>query len=277
VIRILIQHVEKKQNFITILLMCAAFSALAFSQASAYERIVVLYPAVSPVLAELGASDRVVGTTRNDHLFKDVVKVGSHLRPNIELLNALNPDLVIAGSKRAFPDEMKERVKADIFYYNPATLDDILGKIRSIGSMLGRDQAAEQLITTLRDKLSAIRPLKREPAVIYEVMSEPLKVAGSRSIVTSIISTAGGRNLVDVHKKHVSVSVEKILELQPDFYLYQVGPMNRNPVPPGERSFFRSLKSRFIRLDELEFARPGINAFDAAVELNRIFQGVKDE
>jgi iron complex transport system substrate-binding protein len=53
--------------------------------------------------------------------------------------------------------------------------------------------------------------------------------------------------------------------------------MNRNPVPPGERSFFRSLKSRFIRLDELEFARPGINAFDAAVELNRIFQGVKDE
>jgi iron complex transport system substrate-binding protein len=267
----------EKLNIFKILFLCSVFCLSAFSQAIAYDRIVVLYPAVSPVLVELGASDKVVGTTRNDHVFKGVVKVGSHLRPNIELLNALSPDLIIAGSRRAFPEEMKERVRADIFYYDPATLDEILAKIERIGIMLKREDEAERLIAGLRKKLSGIKPLNSQPSVIYEVMAEPLKVAGKRSIVTSIVRTAGGRNLVSVNKKHVSVSAEKIIKLQPDFYIFQVGPMNKNPLPPEERPFYRSLRSRFIRVNELEFARPGINAFDAAVKLNRIFQGVTHE
>jgi len=245
--------------------------------ASAYEKIIVLYPAVSPMLIELGVSDRVVGTTRSDHAIKDIVQVGSHLRPNIELMNALDPDLIIAGSRRAFPVNMKERVKADIFYYDPATLDEIQVKIKKIGAMLGREDKAEALVARLKSRLSEITPLPHQPSVIYEVMAEPLRVAGNRSIVTSIVSAAGGKNLVSIDKKHAVISTEKVLKLEPDFYIYQVGPMNKNPEPPGERPFYRSLKSKYIRINELEFARPGINAFDAAVKLNRIFLGAGDE
>ncbi|GBE40984.1 MAG TPA: iron ABC transporter substrate-binding protein [Nitrospirae bacterium] len=248
-----------------------------FSPALAYEKIVVLYPAVSPILIELGALDMIVGTTRSDHAVKGVVKVGSHLRPNIELLNALAPDLIIAGSRRAFPYEMKERVKADIFYYDPATLDDILVKIKKIGAMLERKDKAENLVARLKKRLSEISSLPRQPSVIYEVMAEPLRVAGKKSILTSIISAAGGNNLVSINKKHAVISTEKVLKLTPDFYVYQVGPMNKNPVPPEERPFYKSLKSKFIRINELEFARPGINAFDAAVKLNIIFKGAAHE
>ncbi|HDH12806.1 MAG TPA: iron ABC transporter substrate-binding protein [Nitrospirae bacterium] len=262
---------------VKIMLVGTTLCLMAFSPAQAYEKIVVLYPAVSPILIELGASDMVVGTTRTDHAVKDAVKVGSHLRPNIELLNALAPDLIIAGSRRAFPEEMKERVKADIFYYDPATLDDILVKIEEIGAMLERKDKAEDLIARLKKRLAEISPLPTEPSVIYEVMAEPLRVAGKKSILTSIISAAGGKNLVSINRKHAVISTEKVLKLEPDFYIYQVGPMNKNPVPPEERPFYKSLKSKFIRINELAFARPGINAFDAAVELNRIFQGAAHE
>ncbi|NOZ69448.1 MAG: ABC transporter substrate-binding protein [Deferribacteres bacterium] len=257
-----------------IIICLTAFPA---SGAWAYKRIVVLYPAVSPILIEIGALDMIVGTTRSDHAVKNAVRVGSHLRPNIELLNALDPDLIIAGSQRAFPKEMKQRVKADIFYYNPVTLDEILVKIRKIGDMLERRDRAEKLILRLKKRLEDIRPLTTEPSVIYEVMAEPLRVAGEKSIVTSIVSAAGGRNLVKIDRKHAVISTEKVLQLRPDFYIYQVGPMNKNPVPPGERPFYKSLKAEFIKVDELEFARPGINAFDAAVRLNRIFRGAGHE
>ncbi len=260
---------------VKLLLTGITLCLIAFPASSAwsYKRIAVLYPAVSPILIELGARDMIVGTTRSDHAVKNTVKVGSHLRPNIELLNALAPDLIIAGSQRAFPEEMKQRVKADIFYYNPVTLDEILVKIRKIGGMLGKRERAEKLILRLKKRLADIRPLPTEPTVIYEVMAEPLRVAGEKSIVTSIVRAAGGRNIVKIDRKHAVISTEKVLQLRPDFYIYQVGPMNKKPVPPGERPFYKSLKAKFIKVDELEFARPGINAFDAAVHLNRIFRG----
>lgn len=47
--------------------------------------------------------------------------------------------------------------------------------------------------------------------------------------------------------------------------------MNKNPRPPLERDYFKPLKCRVLKVNEIEFARPGINVFDAAVKLNRLF------
>ena len=244
------------------------------SNAQAYQRIVVLYAAASPVLKELGVSDRVVGVTRTDHTFKGVRSVGSHLRPNMELLKALKPDLIVAGSKRAFPEEISKRLRTDVFYYDPRSLEDILFKIKALGKLLKRQKRAEELIKRLKGKLEEVKPLKSKPTVVYEIMERPLKVAGSKSIINSIIAHAGGENLVKVKKKHVLISPERVISLNPDVYIYQVGPMNKKPTTPSERPYYKSLRAKVIKVDEYEFARPGINAFQAVVDLNRIFMEV---
>ncbi len=242
--------------------------------AVAYERIVVLYASASPIIRELGAGGRVVGVTRTDHTFKGAKPVGSHLRPNIELIKSLQPDLIVAGSKRAFPDELKKAIGVDVFHYDPRTLDEIITRILQLGKTLGKDREAEALVGRLNAKLKRIKPVKKRPRVIYEVMYRPLKVAGAKSIVASIIERAGGMNIVGTEKKHVTISPERILKDPPDIYIYQVGPMNKNPIPPRERSYFHGLKSRFFKVDEYEFARPGLNVFDAVIELNGIFREV---
>ncbi len=260
--------------FITVLVLLAPlFSLKAPRAADAYDRVVVLYAAASPIIKELGAGNRVVGITRTDHVFSDAVKVGSHLKPNIEMINALRPDLIVAGSKRAFPREMAERVRADVFYYDPRTLEEILRKVADLGRLLGNEEKAAALAGRLRRKLASVRPLPSRPTVVYEISAKSLRVAGARSIITSIIEAAGGENAVKVDKKHVLLSPERVLELNPDFYVYQVGPMNKNPEPPLKRPFFRSLRSKVVEVPEFEFARPGINAFDAVVDLNKIFNG----
>ncbi|MBX6423699.1 ABC transporter substrate-binding protein [Thermosulfurimonas sp. F29] len=235
-------------------------------------RIVVLYPAASPVLRALGVPDgEVVGVTRHDRTYPRAVRVGSHLRPNLELIRALRPDLLVVGSRRAFPEEAARRFKARIFRYDPRTLEEILARIEALGEVLGRRREAEDLVASLRKKLAEVKPLPRPVTVVYEVSATPLKVAGSRSIVNDIIRVAGGRNLVAVPRKHVLISPERILALAPEVYIYQVGPMNRNPLPPKRRPYFRALKSRVLRVRELEFARPGLNAFSATIKLNRFF------
>ena len=235
-------------------------------------RIVVLYPAASPILRALGIPDReVVGVTRHDRVYPGAIKVGSHLRPNLELIRALAPDLLIVGSRRAFPEETARKFSARIFRYDPRTLQEILTNIKALGEILGRRQAAEALVEKLSAILSRIKPLPRPVTVIYEVSATPLKVAGARSIVNDLIRMAGGRNLVTVPRKHVLISPEKVLALAPEVYIYQVGPMNRHPIPPKKRPYFRGLRSRILRVEELEFARPGLNAFSAALKLNHMF------
>ena len=258
----------KKLFLSTLLCLFLATNALAL-------RIVVLYAAASPILKSLGISPKeVVGVTRTDHTFPSAVKVGSHLHPNIELVKALHPDLIIAGSKRAFPPELEKRLGIKVFRYDPSTLKGILKKIKELGEVLHRKKAAARLISQLESYLRKVKKLPYTPGVVYEVMSNPLLVAGTKSIVNDIIEKAGGKNLITVPRKHIAVSPEKVLALNPDFYIYQVGPMNRHPIPPKQRPYFKDLKAVVIRVKEKDFARPGLNAFKAVVKLNRIFYQV---
>ena len=236
------------------------------------ERIVVLYAAASPVLKALGVREEVVGTTRNDPYFPRAIKVGSHLRPNVELIKALKPTFIIAGSPRTFPPRLKKEFEGQVFFYDPRTLSQILEKIETLGKRLGREEEAEKLVRNLKSKLQEIHPLPCRPKVIFEVMERPLRVAGQRNIITDIIQVAGGLNPVNVPRKHVLISPEKILFLSPDLYLYQVGPMNKNPLPPSKRAYFSGLKAKVIRVKEFEFSRPGPNAFEATLKLNRILK-----
>ncbi len=265
---------KRDRRIIRVFLLCMVLALAVIGNAHAYDRIVVLYAAASPVIKELGAGERVVGVTRTDRVFQDVTRVGSHLRPNIELLKALRPDLIVAGSRRAFPESFSRELGIDVFYFDPRTLDEILVKIRKLGKILDRSDEAERIARSLKGKLGSLEPLRYRPTVLYEISARPLKVAGNRSIITSIIERAGGVNPVKVEKKHVLISPEKVLEMAPDLYIYQVGPMNKNPEDPKKREFFHSLKSRVVRVDEYEFARPGLNAFDAVLELHRILKEV---
>jgi iron complex transport system substrate-binding protein len=147
----------------------------------------------------------------------------------------------------------------------------ILQKITELGKILNRQSQASKINERLKAQLSMILPIEKKITVIYEVTENPLRAAGSESIESSIIEAAGGINLIKIEKKNATISIEQALQLNPDFYIYQVGPMNKNPQKPKERYQYKTLKSKFIKVDEFEFARPGINSFDAAVKLNKIF------
>ncbi|RME64627.1 MAG: iron ABC transporter substrate-binding protein, partial [Nitrospirae bacterium] len=242
------------------------------SKGLCYERVVVLYAPASGIIKALGAGDKVVGRTRTDETFPKAVNVGSHLRPNIELIKALRPDLIVAGSKRAFPEELEKRLNTKVYRYDPRNIEDLLQCILDLGKLLDRQAKAESLVREFRERLTKLMPLKRPVRVIYEVSQSPLKVAGQRSIVTAIIEKAGGVNQVKVNRKHVIISPEEILKLNPDLYIYQEGPMNRNPIPPRERPYFSALKAKTLKVDEKEFARPGLNVIDAILRLNRLFK-----
>ncbi len=246
-------------------------TAFSICQVQAGQRVIVLNSAVSTILKEMDLSSRIVGVTFKEEVFNHATRVGSHLNPNTELIKALQPDLIIAGSKRAFPDGLKDRLGVPLFRYDPHDLHEILVSVRKLGEIFEKTAESQKIITRLQHQLASISQPRKKQTVVFEISQRPLKVAGQQNIVTDIIRAAGGINIIKVDRKHVLLSPEKVLALKPDVYIFQNGPMNKNPVHPLKRSFFKTLKSRIVEVDQLKYTRPGLNAFEAVITLNKLF------
>jgi iron complex transport system substrate-binding protein len=238
----------------------------------AAQRIVVLAPAAADIIEKLDAAALVVGKTRSVAEFPQATKVGSHIRPNLEIITSLQPDLLVVSSNKFFSREMAGAVKAQVFYYNPNSLAEILEQTRQLGMLIDRQQQALQLIETQRQKLRRVQPLSRKPRVLYEITEAPLTIAGSENILADIIASAGGELVSGGERKLLRFNPEAVLALQPEIYLWQVGPMNQNPAPPAERGHYALLKADYRQVDQLQYSRANTHSFDSVLELNSYFK-----
>lgn len=240
--------------------MCLSVSALAA------ERVIVLAPAAADVLARLDAGGSVVGVTNSVSEFPGAAKVGTHLHPGVEKIASLKPDLIIANSR--FNPELAERMGAELFVYEPRTLDEIIKNVRLLAGRLGRDEQGEALAAELQAVLDGLTMPQNPPTALYETRSTPVAVAKRNSVIKDLLERAGMKYVYEGTAG--VVSVEYLLVNQPEYYIYQDGPMNRNPEPPRERRGWHRLKSCVWKVDEFDFARPNTRLFETVRTLNDV-------
>jgi iron complex transport system substrate-binding protein len=248
---------------------------LLLAEPALARRIVLLAPAAGDILLELGLADQVVGKTRSLEEFPRALKVGSHVKPNVELIKGLQPDLLIISSNRFFSEQMKATIEAEVFVYDPQSLADILKQTLALGDRTGRRTKAAELTSKLREKLHGLEPPAQKPKVIYEISALPLSVAGQDNIITDIIRAAGGEALDFGPGKIIKIGSEAVIAAHPDLYIYQVGPMNRNPPSPEDRGDYRLLDCGFLKVDQLQWSRANTTSFDRVLELNAILANRK--
>lgn len=249
---------------------------------AAPQRAVSLYGAFTETVAALGGAGAFVARTKNDDTVPEVAKlpsVGTGLRPNVEYLLALRPDLVLSRSGKAASEALTAlrtrglRVAA----FDPSGLDELYSTVDRLGALWDRQDAARALVDRIRAGIASVERKSaaggRRLRVVYEIRSEPLTVAGTGGLVDELIRAAGAENAVASPKKLLSFDPEALLRLDPDAYLVQQGPMNPNPVPPAKRPLFQTLRAvregRVLVIDEELFARPSPRVAEAAERLSR--------
>ncbi len=250
--------------------MTAAIILCLSIDARATGRVVVLAPAAADILYRIGAADSVVGVTNNVAEFPEAAKVGTHLTPAVETIASLRPTLVITAP--GFDGDTVRRMGAEQFVYAPETLREIIEDVRILANKIGKEAEGETLAASLEKVLNELRPVAGErPTVLYETRSTPLGLARNNTIMVDILETAGLRHAWP--ETGGTVSAEYLLGNSPDYYIYQEGPMNRNPVPPRERPGWGGLRACTWKVDEFAFARPNTRVFDTVRDLNAILTG----
>jgi len=230
------------------------------------------------VLVALGLGPQVVARTKGDDCLKGLPTVGTHLQPNVEMILALRPDLVVQGGVPKGLPALK-RLEAEglvVAMFAPRDFHGLFSVIKRLGILTGQSPAAAALIGSMQEKLAAVARRvagRRPPRVFFEVRYHNLLAAGRGSLVHDIITRAGGENILTTPQKLISFSLEALIQADPEVYVIQQGPMNRSPEDIYARPHFQELQAvrqgRVLMVEESLFSRPGPRAANAVEQLSQ--------
>ena len=250
------------------------------------KRIVALYGAFNEILSGMGLTDRIVARTEADDKPAAIAAlpvIGTHMRPNLERVLAVGPDLVLQTAGRGEAEQAaanlaKLGVPVAVFAIND--FKELSAAITRLGVLTGAEAQTEALDASLKKRLDAVAaniPQGKRPTVFFEARSGNLLAAGKGSMVDAVITAAGGENAVTVEKKLARLTDEELLRLAPDVCLTQRGPMNAEARPVSDRPEYATLpcvkSGRAFVVDEALFSRPGPGSVDAVETLAVILAG----
>ncbi len=189
-------------------------------------RIVSTAPSNTEILLALGLRGRLVGVTsfyRQPERVKDVVRIGGYTNPSASKIISLDPDIVFAarGNSKDVLRQLR-RHGLTVFTLDTRTVADLLEDIEKVGGLAGVGERAERVVRGMDSQISAVRarvsslPEERKPRVFWVAQEEPLRTAGSGSLVDELIKAAGGTNVArDEARPWPSFSMEKLVLCDP--------------------------------------------------------------
>jgi iron complex transport system substrate-binding protein len=202
--------------------------ALASTLAAQPSRIVSTAPSITETLFALGLGDRVVGVSTYCHYPPEAAsrpRIGTYLRPNVEAIVALRPDLVILQSLPNGAGPQLARMKLNVLEVDHGNLEYTFTAIQSIGNASGVGPRAAKLVMEMRSRLDAIRRRTASAprrSLVFIVGRTPGRIdgliaVGKGSYLNELIEIAGGVNaLAGTPLPYPKISLEALLGMNPD-------------------------------------------------------------
>jgi ABC-type Fe3+-hydroxamate transport system substrate-binding protein len=241
-------------------------------------RLVCLMPNVVDDVYALGVGSDVIAVpdfTKYPSEAKTKPSIGLPLSPSIETIVSLHPDLVLANSElncMSTVDQL-EKLGYPVFVVNPHGVEGIYKSIQSLGKALNREEAAETLVRTLREREARVRQRAQGRSsinVLMLVWYDPIVTAGKDAYITELIQMAGGHSVAaDIPEEWPQVNLEFVLARAPDALLIVRGSkvsLGAIRTRPGWLSVPAIKNNRIYFVDDrIEYPSPV--AFDALEDL----------
>lgn len=192
-------------------------------------RIIANAPSNVEVVCALGATDRLVGVSAYatyPPTIKDLPKVGGLDDPDLERIVALKPDLLLQRGHNPHVTELCARHGIRLYVDRTDSLATLYGTIADIGGMIGREEAAQELATSIREHLERVarEAPPRRPRVLLALRSRdrltPLTTVGKPSYLHEVIEIAGGTNVFgDMEVPYPEITLEDVIARAPDIII----------------------------------------------------------
>jgi iron complex transport system substrate-binding protein len=249
--------------------------------ASPARRIVSLSAGTTEVFFAIGAGGQLVGTDRFSDFpaeARTLPKV-EYSNPSAEAITALQPDLVVAaGRQRALVPVLAQVGLPVLLLDEPASLSELLARVRLQGQLTGRVTEADALAQRLQQRIEHITALVETVSAgprVYHELSPRLVSAGPASFVGDLYTRLGAQNIVqDTSAPYPQLNAETIIRADPEvIVLAAASSPGGSPAEvrqrPGWRAITAVREQRLVVIDADLVSRPGPRIVDGLEQLAR--------
>jgi ABC-type Fe3+-hydroxamate transport system substrate-binding protein len=246
------------------------------STGAAPRRIVSLNPSTTELLFAIGAGNRLVGRTTYDQwpvAARAVPDLGPGLRPNVEAVLAVHPDLVVLYASDDNRDAARRLRAAGVptAAFRVDRIADFERVTRALGVLTGDTTAAQATVDSVRATIARVRSATASlphPTVFWPLYDQPLLATGSGSYLNELIDVAGGRNIYGFMKEpSPRVTFEDLTQRDPDVVLTSPESRPRYLADPRWRALRAVRDGHLLVVDTSLTLRPGPRLGEAARSL----------
>jgi ABC-type Fe3+-hydroxamate transport system substrate-binding protein len=194
-------------------------------------RVVATAPSLAEMAADFLGADlgRLVGVTEySDHppRLRAVPSIGPYHQLNLEKIQALKPDLVLATTDGNSKDQIQHLIEngLNVVVVSTRSFQEIATAMQIVGSSLGDPEAGKnmgaQFLLGIARIQERVKDRAEKPTVLLQVGDDPLVVAGGPSFLTQTLEALGARNLyADTKIPYPRPALEDIVHRNPDVIL----------------------------------------------------------
>ena len=181
---------------------------------------------VNPVaIADDGEQTKVTDITNGESI--EYVSVGNRKEPNLEELSTLDLDLIIADTTRhsKIYEDLSKIAPTIVLDSIGSSYDEYIKNFETIAKIVGKEDKAKTKIEETEKLLSDVKAKAQEKLGDKKILTVSPKndeytAHTSTSFVGQVLEKAGFVNAIENNDKEVSLSLEQLVEINPDIMVY---------------------------------------------------------
>lgn len=202
------------------------------------KRIISLVPSQTELLVDLGLEQQIVGLTKfcvhPKGLKASKRVVGGTKKVNFEVIEALNPDIILCNKEENTKDIVETlALKYPVHVSDIYTLQDTYKMLMQYGVLFDCKDKAENLIVTIKKEAEVFTNYntnKSSKKVAYIIWKNPWMVAGNHTFIDHMLSMNGFENAFRSNDRYPEIREEDLQDPDIDLIL-----LSSEPFPFGSK------------------------------------------
>ena len=193
------------------------------------QRIITLSPHLAEIVAELGATDQLVGVSDASNFpnaVKNIKVVSDFQNINLELIKQLKPDLILiwksgtSTKQQAALQSIFKGTNTQLVQSDAISLMDISNEFERLGKIIGKEKNAQEVAKKFQadlKKIEVYNQRKSPISVFYQAWPTPVMTINGKHLISDMIKVCGGNQIFANEKILVpTVSIEAVIERNPE-------------------------------------------------------------
>lgn len=195
-------------------------------------RIISIVPSQTELLFDIGLSEEVIGITKfciHPHSwFESKTRVGGTKKLNLELIESLKPDLIIANKEENSKEEIEWlQSKFSVYTSDILNLKHAYKMMRDIGYLTNRDLEVTKIIDNIEnERLIYTDSEKSQGNALYLIWKNPFMTVRDDTFISHMMGLAGWENALDdeFESRYPALEIADMIAFNPQYVFLSTEP-----------------------------------------------------